>query len=491
MSLRLRLLIALCPLFVAALVAADAGTYIALRSFLLSRVDSQLSTGHMGVEQALDRTAGLDSGDSGGQGGRGPGGPPGPILLPRGTYGELRSPSGQVLARYPDGTDDSGARPVLPGPLTAASPGLFTVPGSGGVGHYRVYDETTPAGNLLMVAVPLDDVDSTLSQLLVLELAIAGGVTLVVVLATALLVRRGLRPLERIGSTARSIVLSDLSQRVTPATERTEVGRLGLALNTMLGQLEEAFKEREANEQRLRHFVSDASHELRTPLTSMRGYAELLRRNPDMDPEDMTLAMRRIDEETQRMGILVDDLLLLARLDQGRPLESRPVDMEALVADACADARAADGSRAITTRVTAPLVVSGDQLRLRQVLSNLLRNALVHSPSGTPIEVGLRRDDGHAVLEVIDHGPGIAPAHAERVFERFYRADAGRSGDQGGSGLGLSIAAAVVQAHGGRISVDGTPGGGATFRIRLPLRDARPGPAPGATRRPATDQGVR
>jgi two-component system OmpR family sensor kinase len=492
MSLRLRLLIALCPLFVAALVAADAGTYIALRSFLLSRVDSQLSTGHVGVEQALAAQAGLSG--PGGPEGRGPGGP-GPVSLPSGTYAELRNPSGQLLGSpYTVGPDDGNARPVLPAGLTPGQPRLFTVPGSGGVSNYRVYVETasgSAAGDLLIVAVPLDDVDSTLRQLLLLELAIAGGVTLVVVLATALLVRRGLRPLERIGSTARSIVLSDLSQRVTPATERTEVGRLGLALNTMLGQLEEAFKEREANEQRLRHFVSDASHELRTPLTSMRGYAELLRRNPDMDPEDMTLAMRRIDEETQRMGILVDDLLLLARLDQGRPLESRPVDMEALVADACADARAADGSRAITTRVTAPLVVSGDQLRLRQVLSNLLRNALVHSPSGTPIEVGLRRDDGHAVLEVIDHGPGIAPAHAERVFERFYRADAGRSGDQGGSGLGLSIAAAVVQAHGGRISVDGTPGGGATFRIRLPLRDARPGPAPGATRRPATDQGVR
>ena len=166
-----------------------------------------------------------------------------------------------------------------------SQPQLYTVPGTGGVSHYRVYVETASgagAGDILKVAIPLDDVDSTLRQLLLLELAIAGGITLVVVLATALLVRRGLRPLERIGSTARSIVLTDLSQRVTPADERTEVGRLGLALNTMLAQLEAAFAEREANEQRLRHFVSDASHELRTPLTSMRGYAELLRRNPDM-----------------------------------------------------------------------------------------------------------------------------------------------------------------------------------------------------------------
>ncbi|MDB5067295.1 MAG: integral rane sensor signal transduction histidine kinase [Chloroflexi bacterium] len=473
MSLRRRLLITLCPLFVAALVLADAGTYVALRSFMLSRVDRQLRDGHVGIELALAARANLIGS---GPGGPGPDRPGGPVSLPSGTYAELRSPSGEVLASYSVGPADSGGRPVLPATLTPGTSLLFTAPGSGGAGSYRVYVETASgpaAGDLLMVAVPLDDVQSTLQQLLVLELAIAGGVTLLVVLATTLLVRRGLRPLERIGSTARSIVLSDLSQRVTPATERTEVGRLGLALNSMLGQLEEAFTEREANEQRLRHFVSDASHELRTPLTSMRGYAELLRRNPEMSAEDMTLAMRRIDEETQRMGILVDDLLLLARLDQGRPLESRPVDLEALVADACADARAADGDRAIGTRVTAPLVVAGDQMRLRQVLSNLLRNALVHTPPGTSVEVGLRRDGGSAVLEVIDHGRGIAPEHAGRIFERFYRADAARSGDQGGSGLGLSIAAAVVQAHGGRIAVDRTPGGGATFRILLPLPDGQ------------------
>ncbi len=481
MSLRLRLLITLCPLFIVALAVADAGTYLALRSFLLSRVDSQLDTGHVAIEQQLEHQAGLIPGGGGpgpggpqGGGGAQPGGPPG---LPSGTWASLFSTSGAAVGSpYVVGSDESSSgRPLLPSRLPAVtqqSPSEYTVGGSGGVSHYRVYEEVADVGgNLLVVAIPLDDVNSTLSQLLLLELAIAGGIVLVIVVATVLLVRRGLQPLERIGSTARSIVLTDLSQRVTPADERTEVGRLGLALNTMLAQLEEAFTEREANEQRLRHFVSDASHELRTPLTSMRGYAELLRRNPDMSPDDLTVAMRRIDEESQRMGILVDDLLLLARLDQGRPLESRPVDLEALVADACADARAADGDRVISSRVLAPLVVSGDEMRLRQVLSNLVRNALVHTPAGTPVEIGLRREGGDAVLEVVDHGPGIAAAHAGRIFERFYRADTQRSGDQGGSGLGLSIAAAVVAAHGGRIGVDRTVGGGATFRIALPLRE--------------------
>ena len=486
MSLRLRLLITLCPLFIVALAVADAGTYIALRSFLLSRVDSQLESGHQAIEQQLEHQAGLFPGGGGGgpvpgggpQDGGGLGGPPG---LPSGTWASLFSASGAAVGSpyVIGGSDEARSQPSLPSHLPAVtqqSPTEYTVGGNGGVSHYRVYEEVAAVGgNLLVVAIPLDDVDSTLSRLLLLELAIAGGIVLVIVVATILLVRRGLQPLERIGSTARSIVLTDLSQRVTPADERTEVGRLGLALNTMLSQLEEAFTEREVNEQRLRHFVSDASHELRTPLTSMRGYAELLRRNPDMAPDDLTVAMRRIDEETQRMGILVDDLLLLARLDQGRPLESRPVDLEALVADACADARAADGDRVISSRVHAPLVVSGDEMRLRQVLSNLVRNALVHTPAGTPVEIGLRRENGSAVLEVVDHGPGIAVEHRGRVFERFYRADAQRSGDQGGSGLGLSIAAAVVAAHGGRIAVDQTVGGGATFRITLPLREGERG----------------
>jgi two-component system OmpR family sensor kinase len=236
----------------------------------------------------------------------------------------------------------------------------------------------------------------------------------------------------------------------------------------MLAQLEAAFAQRASSEQRLRQFVSDASHELRTPLTSMRGYAELLQRNPDMSRGDVLLALRRISDETTRMGVLVDDLLLLARLDQGRPLERKPVDLEALAGDACADVRAIDENRAVTLHAGAPAVVEGDELRLRQALGNVLRNALVHTPAGTPVEVEVTTPDGRAVIEVVDHGRGIPRGQAERIFERFHRADPRRSGDQGGSGLGLSIAAAVVAAHGGSISVHETLGGGATFRLELP-----------------------
>jgi two-component system OmpR family sensor kinase len=193
-----------------------------------------------------------------------------------------------------------------------------------------------------------------------------------------------------------------------------------------------------------------------------------MRRNPEMTDADVVLATRRIEEEGQRMGVLVDDLLLLARLDQGRPLERAPVDLAALVTDACADARAADPARTITARVDAPVQVIGDDMRLRQVLNNVVRNALVHTPPGTPVEVSLSIADDRAVIAVVDHGPGIDGDRPERIFERFHRSDPGRSGDQGGSGLGLSIAAAVVAAHGGRISVHPTHGGGATFRIELP-----------------------
>ena len=467
MSLRRRLLLTLAPIFIAGLIAVDIATYVSLQSFLVSKVDQQILSIHMTVADYLTSDSGF-----------GPGPPQGPgINVPPGTFGEIVSPAGKVLAQhdFPGPTpagDDATTTLALPSSLTAQT--FLTAQGTDRGDGFRVYVDSAPhdsSGDLLIVALPLDDTASTLAQLLILELVAGGVITVIILVATWLLVRRGLRPLDRMGRTAR-IAATDLSQRVEPTQESTEVGRLGLAINAMLSQLEAAFAERAANEQRLRHFVSDASHELRTPLTSMRGYAELLRRNPLMSEQDVLLATRRIEEEARRMGILVDDLLLLARLDQGRPLERVPVDLDAIVLDACADARVADPARVVTARIEAPAQVIGDDLRLRQVLANLVRNAVVHTPPGTPIEVtlGLRGDT--AVIEVVDHGPGIRPDHAQRIFERFHRADPARSGDQGGSGLGLSIAAAVVAAHGGRIDVHDTAGGGATFRIELPARPA-------------------
>src|SRR5207237_8712149 len=221
-------------------------------------------------------------------------------------------------------------------------------------------------------------------------------------------------------------------------------------------------------EQRLRRFIADASHELRTPLTSIRGYAEMLRRGAETSQRDSELARRRIEEEAVRMSALVNDLLLLARLDQGRPLEREPVDLRRIAVDATADARAVAPNRSISLDAAASVTVTGDDMRLRQAVGNLVRNALVHTPPGTPVEIDLKAHDGHAVISVADHGPGLAEDAKSRAFEPFYRADAGRSRDRGGAGLGLSIVAAVVEAHQGSVRVSPTPGGGPTFVVELP-----------------------
>jgi two-component system OmpR family sensor kinase len=471
MSLRLRLLLTLAPLFVAGLLISDVITYTSLKTYLFARVDQQLVTGHQQVETYLTNLAfGRDRGAATRQ-----------SPVPMGAFGELVASDGTVLAATLP-VDSLSAYPNLPRTLPPAGADgyhLFTVPATSGSGQYRVYVDQAHegAGTLLAVAIPLDDVQATLAQVQQLEAIITGGLVVVVIGATWILVRRGLRPLERMGTTARAIVASDLSRRVTPATESTEVGRLGLALNSMLAQLEQAFGEIRANEQRLRHFISDASHELRTPLTSMRGYAELLRRTPDMEREDVLLAVRRVEEETTRMGVLVEDLVLLARLDQGRPLERQPVDIVPLVLDCCSDARAAHPERTITVAGDSAHteMIVGDDMRLRQALSNLIRNALVHTPPGTPVTVRVHELDGDAIVDIIDQGPGIPQGESEHIFERFYRADPERSGDQGGSGLGLSIVAAIVTAHGGSVRAGDTPGGGATFRVRLPVI-----PPPGA-----------
>jgi two-component system OmpR family sensor kinase len=274
--------------------------------------------------------------------------------------------------------------------------------------------------------------------------------------------------------TADEIAGGDLSQRVSPSEGRTEIGRLGHALNTMLSKIESAFAERQRSEDRLRRFVADASHELRTPLTSIRGYAELFRRGAATRPDDLAKAMSRIEEEAARMGVLVEELLLLARLDQGRPLEVQPIDLSALATDAVADARVVEPQRTVDLDIDGTVVVNGDAVRLRQVLDNLLTNVRTHTPVTAAAVVRVRSDDGTAVIEVEDHGPGMDEDQQARAFERFYRIDPSRSRDSGGVGLGLSIVSAIVEAHGGKVSLESTPGEGATFRIELPVEGVSP-----------------
>jgi two-component system OmpR family sensor kinase len=310
---------------------------------------------------------------------------------------------------------------------------------------------------------------STLSQLAQKELLIGLVVILTMAILALLIIRIGLRPLRRMGSVARDIAAGDLTKRVEPATPMTEIGQLGLALNSMLSQIEAAFAERTESNNRLRRFIADASHELRTPLTSIRGYSEMLRRGAGESPTDAELARRRIEEESVRMSTLVDDMLLIARLDQGRPLERKAVDLRTIATDAADDARAVAPQRRITLTAPGSVLVEGDDLRLRQVVGNLVRNALVHTPSQTSIEIGVSTDNGTGRMSVADHGPGLEAKEMERIFEPFYRADPSRSRDSGGAGLGLSIVSAVVGAHRGKVNVKETSGGGVTFEVELPL----------------------
>jgi two-component system OmpR family sensor kinase len=286
------------------------------------------------------------------------------------------------------------------------------------------------------------------------------------------LTRRELRPLERMAEKSGAIAAGDLSQRVEPDDPRTEVGRLGGALNVMLAEIERGFAERVAVEERLRRFVADASHELRTPVTSIRGYAELFRRGAGDRPADLANVMRRIEQEGKRMGELVEELLLLARLDQGLPLERQPIDLSAVVDAAIDAARAADLERPIDVDSERPLVVLGSESRLRQIVDNLLTNARVHTPARTPVGVRLAAEDGQVVLEVADAGPGVPAEDADRIFERFYRTDRSRTRSQGGVGLGLAIVRSLVEAHGGAVGYRARQGGGSVFRVVLPLAGA-------------------
>jgi two-component system OmpR family sensor kinase len=379
----------------------------------------------------------------------------------------------------------------------------------------------------LIVGVDLGDINGTISQLAAIDLIVSVIIIVGLAVVGVAVVRASLRPLADIEKTARAIAAGDLSRRVPDQDPHTEVGQLGRSLNTMLAQIETSFDARTRSEaaarhseERMRQFVADASHELRTPLTAMRGYAEYYRQRGGLQEgpaetgaeppgngtssgpagkelgsnelgsggqltrADMDRIMQRVEQESARMGVLVEDMLLLARLDQQRPIEHRPVDLLTLAADAVQDARIIAPGRDITLDVGsgAAFLVLGDEVRLRQVIGNLMNNALTHTPEDTPVAVrllaGPRQPVPSVVLEVADRGPGLRPDQAEHVFERFYRADQARTRTAGGTGLGLAIVAALVAAHDGTVALKTAPGQGATFRITLPLapeaRDGHP-----------------
>jgi two-component system, OmpR family, sensor kinase len=467
LSLRARLVLGVFALAAAGLVAADAATYTSLRSFLLDRVDRTLEAGHGQVEQLAFGPAG--KGDRGGPNpGRG-GGPSGGGI----SWYAVTTLSGTPVKSGFLGLA-GGSPPKLPSQIhvpTRPDPqdplhepvSYLTVPSRDGSTSYRVRISLDPqsGAQLVVVATSLQDVFGTLHRLLLIELLVTAAALTGIAGLGFWVVRLGLRPLRGIEQTAIAITAGDLSHRVGHPDARTEVGRVGSALNAMLDRIE-------ASDRRLRRFVSDASHELRTPLAAVRAYAELFARGAAARPEDLERSMSGIAREARRMSRLVDDLLLLARLDEGRPGKEEPVDLAELAGEAVDAARVVEPDRPIDIAVESA-TVAGDRDRLRQVLDNLLANARAHTPPGTPVSVELRRVDGAALLSVADHGAGLTEEQASRVFERFYRVDSSRTRASGGAGLGLSIVAAITEAHGGTAAVLPTPGGGATFVVTLPL----------------------
>lgn len=444
----------------------------AMRSDLMSRTDQGLNSAI--ATWAKPRNPGSDQDTR----------PPiGPRRPPSSYFVATTLTSGVVISNASDFTtlpDTNGLADGDIGPITVDS-------ADGGGLQWRLIKHTGPDG-ISIVAVPLSDVNKTLSRLVWLQFGIGAAVVVVIGILSYLLVRSNLRPLRRVEETAHAIAAGNLNMRVAPGPPNTEVGSLSESLNTMLGQIQHAFattaaseKQARRSEEEMRRFIADASHELRTPLTSIKGFAELYRQGAVADAGD---AMRRIDDEAGRMTLLVEDLLMLARLDAHRPLNSESVDMLMLAADTVQAARAAAPGREIRLDVApsdVPPVVMGDSARLVQVIRNLVNNAVVHTPTDASITVGVavdevgastgpRRGRPDVVVTVTDTGNGLTEEERSHVFERFYRGDSSRSrGEGGGSGLGLSIVAALVDAHDGTVGVDSTPGQGASFWVRLPL----------------------
>lgn len=482
MSLGTRIALGVAVVLALTLTVLGAAMVRATRETLTAEIDDRLVTSVARIEDRpgplIDNPnrrggANNDGGDRERDGGSG-------TLVPdvaaRNVALYVFGPGGQLLVSRPSGFEDAPDPPPLlppiPGSTAAAMAGhIVTVPAVDGSLHYRLLLRPGPGDSTLVTAASLRPVEQAVNSL-VRVLAVAGVIALAIAsLASWWVIRHGLRPVDRMVETAAAIAAGDLSRRVPDADPGTELGRLGTALNEMLGQIEAGIQEREAGEARLRRFVADAAHELRTPLTSLRGYAELYRQGALATSDAVANAMRRIESEGARMARLVDDLLLLARTDQGRALEREPVDLVRLAREAAADFAAADPDRALEQDLAGSAVVVGDPIRLRQAIDNLLANVRAHTPAGTPARVSVHRNGRWAEVTVADEGPGIAAENQPRVFERFWRGDParGRTG-AGGAGLGLSIVDALVRAHGGSVSIASAPGQGAAFTMRLPLQ---------------------
>jgi two-component system, OmpR family, sensor kinase len=507
-SIRGRLLAATAVIAIVALVGADVATYASLRSYLYGQIDTALELSHRPVEASLSQ----DMDDSTppphqSQQAEGPfecptfqGHDVDAVGLNPGTVIRVRSSAGRTVwhCTLPSLGTQHLAAPVLPARITgftanAADDGeptvYFTAASRSGSMGYRVRASVLragpDAGGQLVIAVPLTGTSKTLDDLRDFEIAATAGAILLALILGWWLVRASLHPLRDIERTADAIAAGQLSERVPGDDARTEVGHVARAFNVMLERIESAFAARDrteadlrSSEERMRRFVADASHELRTPLAAVRAYAELFDRGAADRPDDLRRVMEGVQHESARMSHLVEDLLLLARLDEGRPLEVEPVDLVALAAESAATARTVGPSWPVLLAATEPVEVLGDELRLRQVVDNLLANVRVHTPPGTTATVRIRRDGAHAVVSVVDDGPGLSEDERHRIFQRFFRADPSRSRDHGGAGLGLAIVDAIVRAHGGTVTVSTAPSGGAEFTVRLPAADA---PTPDAT----------
>ena len=498
MRLRRRLLVTMIGLVAVGLAALDLVTLTSLHSYLYGRVDDQLSASSHQMASFVNRahqrgftitSASINT-----------------HADPE-VYVEVLGPSDRVVVSRPSdtlgGTDPAPdlptTLPILPsGHATGTSAhhagqayrptsGSVTVGSAGGGPQYRL-QAVSVQGGTLVVATSLTTVTATLNSLRTIELAVSLGLLVALLVLMTLLIRQGLRPLEAMATEADAIAAGDLTRRVEPTEGDGEIARLGRALNGMLAQIETAFAQRARSEDRLRSFLSDASHELRTPLTSIRGYAELLRKDALGDEQARDRALSRIENEAERMGSLVGDLAVLAREGEGPEPSRHRVDLAAVAADAVEDARTTDGTRPIELWAPTAVPVSGDEARLHQMVHNLVDNALAHTPTGTPVEVGVTVRGERAVLEVRDRGPGMTPEQAQHVFDRFYRGDSSRL--DGGSGLGLFIVATLARTFGGTAGVDTAVGKGSTFTVVLPLDGVVGGRTTATATGAATDTGA-